>query len=118
MDKISDVITSKAALVFEEFQLIQAGKLKKEDAINTQELMRKSQAAIFGGRQDPAWRTYMELFVGDNPANIDRLIPPAPDPDPKREEALERARCYLVRNGRCSEGTTPNMLNTVETTLD
>jgi hypothetical protein len=114
MDKISDVIKRKALAVREESQLIQDGKLKKEDAENIQELITKSQAAIFGGRGNAAWRTYMEIFVGDNPANIDRLVPPAPDTDIKRE----RARCYLVRNGRCSEGTTPTMLHTVETILD
>ena len=116
MDKISDLIIKKAAAVFEEFQLIQAGKLKKEDATNTQELMKKSQAAIFGGRESNDWKVYMRMFVGDNQKNFDRLVPPpdAPDPDAKRE----RARCYLVRNGRCSEGTTPGLLQTVEQTLD
>ena len=114
MDKISDVITRKAAAVLEESTLIQLGKLKKKDAKNIQELMEKSQAAIFGGRESDAWRAYMQMFVGDDPSNIDRLVPPVPDPDPDRE----RARCYLVRNGRCSDGTTPSMLNTVENTLD
>ena len=114
MDKISDVIKRKAALVLEEFLLIQAGKLKKEDAVNTQELIKGSQAAMFGGRTSDEWLQYMKIFVGDNPANIDRLVPKVADTDANRE----RARCYLVRNGRCSEGTTPNMLHTVESVLD
>ena len=114
MDKISEVITRKAEAVLKEFQQIQAGTLLKKDAKTIQELIKGSQAAIFGGRGSDAWKDYMKLFVGDNPENLDRLVPPVPD----LNEARERARCYLVRNGRCSEGTTGNMLNTVENALD
>jgi hypothetical protein len=114
MAKISELITAKAALLQDEFLRIQAGTLNKEDAKNVQEMIRKSQAAIFGGRKSDAWEAYMRMFAGGDQANMDKLCPPKPDPD----ETRERARCYLVRNGRCSEGTTPNILNTVENKLD
>ena len=116
MDKISDVITNIAGEVLAEAALIQQGVITPEQAEVTQRLVTRSQAAIFGGRVSEEWRAYMSLFVGDNPENIDRLVPPkgAPDPDPGRE----KARAYLVRNGMCSEGTTPTILHTVENTLD
>jgi len=114
MARISELITAKAALVQDEFVRIQNGTLRKEDAKNVQEMIQKSQAAIFGGRKSSAWETYMSMFAGGDQANMDKLCPPKPDPN----EVRERARCYLVRNGRCSEGTTPNILNTVEDKLD
>jgi hypothetical protein len=116
MEKISEVITRKAEEVLEELFKIQNGEITEDQALVTRELVTKSQAAIFGGRNSDEWRAYMNLFVGNDPDNIDRLVPPAAAPDP--EPGREKARAYLVRNGMCSEGTTPTILHTIETTLD
>jgi len=114
MDKISDVIMKKALDIQKEWISFQKKEITATEIAT--EVATKSQAAIMGGRESTAWRTYMELFVGNDPTNIDRLVPPktAPDPDPDRE----KARVYLVRNGMCSEGTTPTTVHTVEQTLD
>lgn len=70
-------------------------------------------AAVFGGRESPAWRTYMGIF-GKTAEEMNRLVPPQPDLDPDRETA----RVYLVRNGVCGMSTGQSLGDNVGARLD
>jgi hypothetical protein len=74
-----------------------------------------SRAAIFGGRASNEWKEYMKLFADPKiPAELGRLVPPQPDPNPTRE----KARAYLVCNGMCGMTTGENLGDHIEDNLD
>lgn len=106
--KISEKIQAKADEIAQEQQQHPGGPTPIADQVQ-----RLAEKAMFGGGQNPDWRTYMSQFA-DIEADLNKLIPTNDPP----EDPKQLARAYLVRNGVCGMGSTRNMLDNVTTTLD
>jgi|GEM_PF-1790568 hypothetical protein len=115
---ISANITKKASDIFDEVQRLQSGEITEKELKIGPEVERKSIQAILEGQgklpdSTPGWIAYMSLF-STSEAELDRLIPR----DGTIDDDRQKARAYLVANGRCGMGTTENLPTNVDTKLD
>lgn len=70
-------------------------------------------AAITGGIESDAWKTYMRVFA-DNPAQFERLTVPKADD----QNWLRESRAYMVANATCGGITTTQTQQFVDENID
>lgn len=80
----------------------------------------KSVAAVLGGINSKAWKTYMEQYVdkSDPVASKNQLMRLLGTDGTAGIEAFDKKRAYLAANGTCGQGTGKNLDNEVDTIDD
>lgn len=115
---ISKNINDVALAIKDEAQRLQNGEITEKQLDISVRLEERCIQAIIEGQgtlpdSTPGWIAYMQLFA-TSAAELDRLIPR----DGTTDDVRQKARTYLVANGRCGMGTGTNLPNNVGNKLD